>query len=274
MAGLLTIRTIDLQDVRIREVLAAGGAVIPAHHHAHAHLTLIDSGMITDSAGGSIEVLHPGDVLFRPAGAVHENLIAEAGSRGVIIDISGALLASVSSVWPGAAESIRTDTQTLRGVPARILEELRQDDHASPFLLRGLIFELLGIGARVLRPSVVSAGPPPWLADAVAIIAQRYAEPLTIADVAREAGASATRLRDALRRWHGSTFADMLREQRIEVAAALLETDRSLQEIAATCGFYDQSHFTRAFHDVRGITPHRHRARLRCLPFPARGAAM
>lgn len=273
MPGLQTIRSIDLPDVRIREVLADGGAVVPSHHHARAHLTLIATGMITDSTGHSIEVLHAGDVLFRPAGAVHENLIADPGSRGVIIEIDGELLAQLGTIWSSANESLRTDTQTLHGIPDRILEELRRDDAASPLVLRGLVFELLGVGSRLVGTSELAAAPA-WLDTAIQIIDRRYAEPLTLGAVARESGVSPARLREALRRWHHDTFGALLRTRRISAALVMLESEASLPEIASACGFYDQSHFTRAFRAVRGVTPHRHRAGLRCITFPRRAASV
>ena len=43
--------------------------------------------------------------------------------------------------------------------------------------------------------------------------------------------------------------------RRIERAKILLRGSRPLAEIAATCGFVDQSHFTKVFARVEGMPP-------------------
>jgi AraC-like DNA-binding protein len=46
---------------------------------------------------------------------------------------------------------------------------------------------------------------------------------------------------------------------RLEKAVALINANRnmSITEIAHTVGFFDQSHFTRAFREAYGVTPAR-----------------
>jgi AraC-like DNA-binding protein len=259
MATLQTIRSIDLHDVWIREVLAVSTAIVPAHAHPRAHLTMVATGMVTDTAGAGIEILHAGDLLFRPAGAIHENLVAEPGSRGVIVELGERVFHSLCTAWPRATESVRTDANALGGMPFRLLDELHREDTASPLILRGLVYELLGIVIRVLRRPDPEA-PPAWLVNAVHFMDEHYAEPLTIAHVARTVDIPSVRLRDAFRHWYGRTFSTMLRDRRIAAALALLEAGQPLHAIAEQCGFYDQSHFTRTFRETRGMTPSRFRA--------------
>lgn len=260
MSNMRTIRAYDLRDLRIREVRSEGSVIVPPHHHPCAHLTVVASGTVSDSAGDALEVLHAGDVLFRPAGSVHENLVAEPGSRGVVIELEDPLMASICDAWKLASQPIRTDARTLHGLPFRLIEELATDDSSSPLILRGLVLEMFGVGTRVLRPSR-DARPPWWVHNAVQIINDRYAERLTIGKVAKEVGIPAGRLRDGLRRWYGNTFSGLLRDRRISAATALFDSELSMEEIAALCGFYDQSHFTRAFRAARGTTPQRSRLR-------------
>ena len=56
----------------------------------------------------------------------------------------------------------------------------------------------------------------------------------------------------------------MLREVRVQAAAELLlKTDQPLAEVAAACGFCDQSYMTHVFRDLRGMTPKQYRDRTR-----------
>lgn len=98
------------------------------------------------------------------------------------------------------------------------------------------------------------------VAQAVEIIRRDYAKPLRIEDVARSCGQS---LRQLQRRFH-SAFAltpqEFLMRTRVLAAARLLEkTELTAAEIAAQCGFADQSSFTQHFRRRIGSSPARHR---------------
>jgi AraC family transcriptional regulator len=79
---------------------------------------------------------------------------------------------------------------------------------------------------------------------------------LRLADLARECGLSASQFSRAFRKTVGEAPHQWLIRQRIERAKELLrENEAALAEIALTCGFYDQSHFTRSFTAWTGISP-------------------
>ena len=74
-----------------------------------------------------------------------------------------------------------------------------------------------------------------------------FAEPL---------GPMTARLSRTFKRVYGCTPTEMLREERIAQAAALIRGRRhSLKDIAGRCGFYDHSHFSNVFRRVMGMTP-------------------
>jgi len=91
---------------------------------------------------------------------------------------------------------------------------------------------------------------------ALAAIDERYAEPLTVAELARLAGMSVSRFHERFRRETGHTPADRLATIRLDRAADLLRHTRTpIAEIALSVGFSDQSALTRSFRRRRGITP-------------------
>ena len=47
----------------------------------------------------------------------------------------------------------------------------------------------------------------------------------------------------------------LLQEPMLLAGDLLLTTEQSLAQVADTCGFCDQSHFTHIFQDVKGVTP-------------------
>jgi AraC-like DNA-binding protein len=98
------------------------------------------------------------------------------------------------------------------------------------------------------------------VAQAVEIIRRDFAKPLRIEDVARQCGQS---LRQLQRRFRGAfaiTPQEFLMRTRVLAAARLLETTALTSgEIAAQCGFVDQSSFTQHFRKRIGASPAAHR---------------
>lgn len=87
------------------------------------------------------------------------------------------------------------------------------------------------------------------------------------AAAAKAAGLSASRLARVLRVETGRSLGETVRAVRLEAACDLLaRTDLSIAEIAATCGFCDQSYFTNVFREDRKVTPRAFRAALRKSP--------
>lgn len=79
--------------------------------------------------------------------------------------------------------------------------------------------------------------------------------------VARQVGVSSRQLNQILKERTGRTFADLLREARIERACDLLvKTEQSVAEIAHETGFCDQSYFTHVFQKLKRTTPRQYRA--------------
>jgi two-component system, response regulator YesN len=87
---------------------------------------------------------------------------------------------------------------------------------------------------------------------------------LSAAEVAASAGLSVSRAEHLFRKEVGMTISSWVSRQRIAYAKYLLErTDRTMAEVAAECGFYDQSHFTKTFSSNEAVTPLRYRMRAR-----------
>ncbi len=75
----------------------------------------------------------------------------------------------------------------------------------------------------------------------------------SMASIAADVGVSlSTQFRD-FRSTFGCTPGEYQRRARIDLASERLKTNRSIAEIAAECGFWDQSHFNRCFRRATGF---------------------
>lgn len=97
---------------------------------------------------------------------------------------------------------------------------------------------------------------PPRVARALAFMRDHLGRDLTREEVAQHAGISTGHFSHLLRTSTGRSFTELLRSFRVEAACGLLRsTDRPLADIAAACGFCDQSYFTNVFREQKKMTP-------------------
>jgi AraC-like DNA-binding protein/ligand-binding sensor protein len=103
----------------------------------------------------------------------------------------------------------------------------------------------------------------PSIAKARALITERYAERLSLTDMARAVNMSAFYFCKSFKRVTGMTFTDYLARVRIErVKNLLLDPSRRVSEAAYEAGFQSLSQFNRVFRRVAGESPTVYRERL------------
>lgn len=96
----------------------------------------------------------------------------------------------------------------------------------------------------------------PLLADVFQVIERRYAEPLSLQDVARTVNLSPAHLTTTVRRRTGRTVQDWIVERRMVEARRLLAgSTLTVAEIGRRVGYSDAGYFTRVFRRVHGMTP-------------------
>ncbi|MGH7559328.1 MAG: helix-turn-helix transcriptional regulator, partial [Gemmatimonadota bacterium] len=109
----------------------------------------------------------------------------------------------------------------------------------------------------VARRELTGPGPPPPLdRRARELLSDRFTEPLRIGDVAAEVGVHPSSLARAFQQHYHCTPGEFLRRLRVDLAGRrLAQPAASLASIARETGFSDQSHFSRTFKSVTGMTP-------------------
>ena len=89
-----------------------------------------------------------------------------------------------------------------------------------------------------------------------------YGGDLGVEEIARDAGLSVYQLNRRLRFIFGITAGQLITKTRIEAASEMLRRGRrSIAEVAHSCGYCDQSAFSRVFKRTVGLTPRQYRAR-------------
>ena len=177
-----------------------------------------------------------------PDAALIETLAAEAGLPAGTMPTFAAL--SVHDV--ALAEAfVRAHRQC-----EMLLDPLERDGIVADVLIALLHRHATGAARRAKRPP---SGPS--MQRAVAFIHDCYAESLTLDRLAEAAGVSRYAVLRAFRREMGMPPYAFVTQVRIERAKRLLREGVSLGAVSQRVGFADQSHLTRHFKRLLGVTP-------------------
>jgi len=151
---------------------------------------------------------------------------------------------------------------TISNLGRAVLPALSRPDQASQLFVDHI---LLALGIHVaqtyggMRPlsSSIRGGLAAWqVRRAKEILSANLDGRMPLKEVARECRLSVSHFSRAFRRTVGAAPHNWLLTYRIEVAKAKLRDSRSsLSEVALVCGFADQSHLTRVFTRIVGISP-------------------
>ncbi len=96
---------------------------------------------------------------------------------------------------------------------------------------------------------------PAQMQKVTALMRGRMHDRLTVADMAAHVGLSESWFAHAYRQSCGDTPYRALQSMRVRLAQTLLQEGRTIADIAASAGFADQAHLTRAFRSLTGQTP-------------------
>ena len=233
---------------------------VPIHTHPEGSFTFILSGVHISSARNVSGLCRAGTLIYNPPGTTHRDRFQRVeDGRFLAISVPQAITESLS--LPDDPTQLQSH-ETL-GLARAIERECVSWDDSSPLLAEGLCVELLAATARV-EDVPPTGSVPAWLTHAQELLTDQCTEALSIASVATAVGVHPAHLARNFSRFFKRSPGEHLRRSRVARAAALLlETNLPLVEIALSCGFADQSHFTNVFKRYKGLSPAAYRSTFR-----------
>jgi AraC family transcriptional regulator len=137
----------------------------------------------------------------------------------------------------------------------KLQSEFLKDSDSGSLIMEAIILQLLVITARCSRDEPKSSARA-WLSNIRSVIEDRYLNEFRLSELAALAGVHRVHLVREFRKHYGVTIGQYIRKLRIDHACQLLgQTNLPLREISSTCCFADQSHFTKQFRKLSGLTP-------------------
>lgn len=237
---------------------------MPAHSHELPFFGLILEGDYAERYGRQQNCFGPFTIQFRPAGIPHQDEVGPCGVRFFNVEIRPAWqkrLRDCSGTLDVACEDLGGGE--LLWIAMKLFRETRCPLTGDDLNIESLIAELLAVVA--LMPRHTARDAPGWLRRVVGKINEEYCRRLTLDELSAEAGAHPVHLSRVFRRHVGQGIGEYVHRLRIRAACEKMLIQRmTLAEVSCDTGFADQSHFTRAFRRVTGMSPASFR-RMLCL---------
>lgn len=126
--------------------------------------------------------------------------------------------------------------------------------------LKAQVWDLVKLTARIDKDEYIE-NIPVFFRDICHFIEQHYRENISINDISEEFGLSASYIGKLFKKYHSCTFTEFHRSYRIKAACREIHNnpDKSIQEIARTCGFDDVYYFSKVFKKELNLTPTQYR---------------
>ena len=255
------LRSCEADGFAVSETVCASGVELTRHSHERAGFCAVLQGGFVEYRQGRERLYQQSDILFRPPGELHANRFQTTGGRCLNIEIADKQLTRMGAharVFGRPADYV---DQRLSQLIMRIYRELQQDDDVAALAIEALTLELLIEAARRAQPPVKQ---PKWLSKVEELLHERFAESPSLDEIAAAVDVHPAHLVRTFRGFHQQTVGDYIRHLRIQFARTQLSNSSDpISVIAIAAGFYDQSHFNRAFKLHTGMTPVEYRSTFR-----------
>jgi AraC family transcriptional regulator len=229
----------------------AAGTILRRHDHEAASLQVVLGGEFTEVTGRRTHACSAGTMIFKPGGAHHADEYTSA--------VQALLIEVPAGAAPGTELLLRRDPAAV-AIARRIAGGLTARPAGWELDVEEDVMALL---ARVEAPPRHRRSPrPSWVDDAVDLAR----DGASLAQVSACAGRHRTHVARVLRETLGVPIGAFVRTERLHASALWLRaSSRPIAQVAVQCGFFDQSHFTRAFRALFGIAPSQYRRQAQTL---------
>ena len=256
-----TLKTYRVAGLRMAETKYAPGLKVSRHSHEHAYFSLVLAGTFDGTYGKIAQVGKPFCAVFRPAHEPHSVHFHQTGARLFSVEVETDELERAREHFLMLNRSTELAGGELVWLAFRIYRETCTMDEVSQLAIDGLFLEMLAAASRSSKTAALQV--PRWLKRVKEMIDTSFSNTLTISEIAATVDVHPVHLATVFRKHYRCTIGEYVRQLRIEYACRRLSmADGSLVEIALAAGFSDQSHFSKTFKQLTGMSPSRFRANL------------
>lgn len=241
------------------------------HWHIEYELIRILKGKILMTIGETEFTAKAGDLIFIKSGLLHGGIPKDCLYECLVFNLdalttsnhaSDRLLKKISGDAITIPAYMPSPVKNIERIVSVMFEQMRNRREGHELVVIGCLYEFFGY---ILEKNLYTAEQEisrkdgrrvEHLKNALEVIENRYAECLTLDDLAMAAGMNSKYFCRYFKEMTHRTPVDYLNYYRIEQACFKLATSNdSIAEIGLSCGFNDVSYFIKTFKKYKGITP-------------------
>lgn len=249
-----TSQALSANGLRFTEKAYASRATLPTHAHELSHFCFVLAGSYQEHIAAKRYERGPTALVFYPPDVSHGEEHFTRG-RHFLVEIDFKGLEKIRDYGARLGEPVLVGSDSSLWLAARMYREFSERDGFSALVLESITTELLIAASRQDTRSP-ERKPPAWLERVKEFLRENFSEPPGLDDLAKAVNIHPTHLARVFRQFERCTVGDYIREVRINYARErMLLSKEPLVEIALAAGFADQTHFTRSFKRITGMTP-------------------
>jgi AraC family transcriptional regulator len=237
---------------------------VPLHTHEHASFVFVLSGAYMSGADGATKISSEPMLVFNPAGTTHRDSFVRPTGGFLALSISDESLrvALNGAVLPTSAQAFASGPGF--DTALRVVQESVSPKAAATVTIEALCWELLAsVAGEKLWPNNDQISRLSWIGRARELLQERCSDSLQISGMAQELGVHPVYFARIFRQVFRCTPGEYRLRCRLRNALASMHTSSiTLSEIALGAGFFDQSHFSKAFREHFGMPPQAYRRQL------------
>jgi AraC-like DNA-binding protein len=196
----------------------------------------------------------PGTLLFYNADELHCNRKYKSGSVNFHVEFDPLWFKSYDIGLDNLNIPVQRNSQINVGFH-KIIREFESLDNISNIVIEGLLLQSIGELTRHPKEKY-HLRKPEWLETAVAFLYENTSEKISYGKLAIAVGVHPSTLSKLFPKYYHCTIGEYTRKLRVQKSLNLLNTKcNSIADISDQCGFYDSSHFIKAFKNEIGCTP-------------------
>lgn len=230
------------------------------HSHQLANFCLLINGGYREYFGSRLIEYRPLTIMFHPPELTHRDEIGNHGGHFFNIELDAHWMKYLGEYSFVPDQPVGSDGPNLTWLALRLYREFKVPHAYSDLGIEGLVMTML---AELTRTRITNEKrAPKWLTQVVDLLHAHFNKnDLTINSVAAVVGVHPFHLSKVFKLFHQQTIGDYVKSLKINFACQeLFKPESDLASVALAAGFADQSHFTRVFKQVTGMTPGAFRA--------------
>jgi AraC family transcriptional regulator len=222
----------------------------PMHYHENPHLSFVLSGNMSvrrKELTGTKQAIEA--CSFMRAGEVHQNFLHSSKGMNINLELEPAFFQTY-----GIQESqigLMKDQPGSSLSMLRLYQELMIGDSSFSDQVHVVLLSLTN-DWKIAGCNTA----PLWVTRVRELLHDNWDRPVTLNDIARVADVHPVTISRYFNRYFGTGLGEYRRKLKVDRAIAMINSSRlSLTEISCACGFFDQSHFIKAFRSLTKTSP-------------------